>query len=163
MLISGWFSSDCACVCPTQIRYCCVRFRTPPLCSPRRPHVKFLIVDDNPDHCFFFSKTLRRKFPDAVLIECQTVESAISTISNNNIDLIVAHRTPELRGADLIAALRKMDLAAPIIAVSSMGHGDDLLAAGASRFHLVDEWLLIGNAAADLLKQHSAPPIAASS
>ena len=114
--------------------------------------MKFLVVDDNPDNRFLVSKTLLRKFPNAAVVECQTLETATTFLKQVKVDLVVAHRTPELGDRALIRELRSVHPTVPIIAISSIDRRAEVLAAGANRFHLSDEWLLIGNTAVELLQ-----------
>jgi len=114
--------------------------------------VKFLIVDDSPDNRYLVSRTLLRKFPAAAAaVECQTFAAAAKLLNSTAVDLIIAHRTPEFRGVALIQQLRTLCPTVPIIALSSMNQREAALAAGADRFYLTDEWLLIGAAAVELL------------
>lgn len=114
--------------------------------------MRFLIVDDNPDNRFLVSRTLLRKFPaSGAAVECQTFVAAAKLLKSLPVDLIIAHRTPEFSVAEPIRELRALCPQTPIIALSSMNQQPDVLAAGADRFHLTDEWLLIGNAAVELL------------
>lgn len=121
--------------------------------------MKFIIVDDNPDNRFLVAKTLLRKFPDAAVVECQTLETAKTLLRTVNANLVVAHRTPEMGDCELIRELRTVNSAVPIIAISSIDRTSEVLAAGATRFHFTDEWLLIGNAALELLQAESADAV----
>jgi CheY-like chemotaxis protein len=118
--------------------------------------VKLLIIDDEPDNLLLLSKTLLRKFPNAVLVECRSAEAAVNILQTERVRLVIAHRAHEASGAELIRTLRNANAEVPIIAVSQSGQKDQALAAGATRFHLFEEWLMIGNAAAALLGTSSA-------
>jgi CheY-like chemotaxis protein len=113
--------------------------------------VKFLIVEDNPDSRFLLSKTLLRKFPTAAIVECQSSETAQRLLAQEPVSLVIAHRTYELSGVELVRALREANPLVPVIAVSGVDRKSEVLAAGANRFHLLDEWLLLGNAVEELL------------
>jgi response regulator RpfG family c-di-GMP phosphodiesterase len=113
--------------------------------------VKFLIIDDNPDNRFLLTKTLLRKYPAAALVECQSVDTAMRVLKSEAIDLIVAHRATEVGGADLVREVRRVNATTPIIAVSGVNRCRETLAAGANRFQLLDEWLMVGHVAAQLL------------
>jgi DNA-binding response OmpR family regulator len=119
--------------------------------------VQLLVIDDNPDNRFLLAKTLLRKFPNAALVECQSIETALNLLKSVSVDLVVAHRTHELAGVDLVRELRTAHATVPIIAVSGIDKRQAILAAGATRFHLLDEWLLIGNAAAELVQASPSP------
>jgi CheY-like chemotaxis protein len=113
--------------------------------------VKLLVIDDNADNRFLLARTLLRKFPRAALVECQSVETAMKMLKEENVTLVVSHRTHEVGGADLLRELRQVNPTVPILAVSGMDQKEATLAAGATMFHLLDEWLLIGNAVAQVL------------
>lgn len=113
--------------------------------------MKFLLVDDNPDNRFLISKTLLRKFPGAALVECASPETAAELLEADDFDVILAHRTHDLAGIALIRELRRLAPEVPIIAISGIDRRFEALSAGASRFHLMDEWLLIGNTVQELV------------
>jgi response regulator RpfG family c-di-GMP phosphodiesterase len=119
--------------------------------------VKFLIIDDNPDNRFLLTKTLLRKYPAAALVECQSIGTAVRVLKNETIDLIVAHRATEVGGAELVREVRRVNTTTPIIAVSGVNRCRETLAAGANRFQLLDEWLMVGHVAAQLLPILLAP------
>jgi CheY-like chemotaxis protein len=112
--------------------------------------VKFLLIDDNPDNRFLVSKTLLRKFPHAALVECAAPDTALALLQEEVFDIVLAHRTHELAGLELIRELRRA-CGAPIVAISGVDRRAAALEAGAARFHLLDEWLLIGNTVQELL------------
>jgi response regulator RpfG family c-di-GMP phosphodiesterase len=119
--------------------------------------VKFLIIDDNPDNRFLLTKTLLRKYPAAALVECQSIDTAMRVLKNEAIDLIVAHRATEVGGADLVREVRRVNTTTPLIAVSGVNRCRETLAAGANRFQLLDEWLMVGHVAAQLLPSPLTP------
>jgi DNA-binding NtrC family response regulator len=119
--------------------------------------VKFLIIDNNPDNRFLLTKTLLRKFPAAALVECQSLDTATRILRTDTIHLIVAHRATEVGGADLVREVRRVDPTTPIIAVSGADRCREVLAAGANRFQLLDEWLMVGHVASQLLPTPLAP------
>lgn len=113
--------------------------------------LNFLIIDDNPDSRFLLVKTLLRKFPSAVVQECQSGESALDLARRADTNAIVAHRATEMSGLALIRHLRAVNATVPIVMVSSTDRRDSAVAAGASAFLLYDEWLRIGTVVADLV------------
>lgn len=117
--------------------------------------MKFLVVDDDVDNRFLLSKTLIRKFPNAVLVECRSAEAAINILRNEALDLVVAHRSFEADGPELIRLLHDAAPHVPIVAISSVDNATPTVAAGAARFRLLDEWLLLGNTAVELLQPNS--------
>lgn len=85
-----------------------------------------------------------RRFPSAALIEAQTLDAALSMASRHPPAAIIVHRTLDSDGRTVVAQLKKMLPAVPIIMVSAADRRAEALAAGASNFILRDEWLRIG-------------------
>lgn len=118
------------------------------------PHfrdLRFLIIDDNPDGRFLIAKTLLRKFPNGRVVECQTADAAFTSLEKEQPSLIVAHRTCELTSIQLIAELRQRARGIPILMTSGIDRKDAALRVGADAFVTYDEWLMVGNYAAQLL------------
>lgn len=112
---------------------------------------KFLIVDDNSDSRFLLVKTLLRKFPQAVLQECQDGDAAIAIARMEKLDAIIAHRAAEVDGLTLIRMLRQTNPKVPIVMVSGLDRSQEAMAAGATCFLSYDAWLRIGTVVAELL------------
>jgi DNA-binding NtrC family response regulator len=123
---------------------------------------KFLVVDDNPDSRFLLTKTLMRKFPTALVIECADTGTALLAAENENPAGIVVHRTSEMGGLQLIPLLRHANRKAPIVMVSGIDRTAEAIEAGANYFLNYDEWLRIGSVVGGLLA-FSEPTLAASS
>lgn len=128
-----------------------------PFFSIMNRHRQFLVVDDNADSRFLLVKTLLRKFPQALMQECQDSDVAVSAARNPKLDAIIAHRAADVDGATLIRLLRRINSAVPIVMVSGLDRSAAALEAGANLFLNYDEWLRIGTVVADLLaKEHAA-------
>jgi CheY-like chemotaxis protein len=110
---------------------------------PSCPH--FLIVDDNPDGRFLVAKTILRKFPTAVILECQTAEAAFAAMQGQVISAIVSHRTFDAAGVELVTELRKRNSNVPILMMSGIDRHEDALLAGANAFLTYEQWLLVGS------------------
>ena len=122
----------------------------------------FLVIDDNPDSRFLLVKTLLRKFPTAVLQECQSGESAVEFTRRESLSAIVVHRSTEMAGVALVRELRAVAPHIPIVMVSSIDRRAAAGAAGATAFLLYDEWLRIGTIVAELVGTSpgdSTPPV----
>ena len=115
--------------------------------SPR----KFLIIDDNADSRFLLAKTLMRKFPATLVIECADTGTALAAAENEGPAAIIVHRTGETSGLELIPQLREANRSVPIVMVSGIDRTPEALAAGATYFLNYDEWLRIGTVVAGLL------------
>ncbi|PTX92684.1 response regulator [Opitutus sp. ER46] len=105
----------------------------------------FLVVDFQRESRFLLVKTLLRKFPQAVIRECEDAEQAIQMARTQDVACIVTHRTFETAGADLVRALREVDPDVPIVMVSGIDREKAALDAGATSFLNYDEWLRIGS------------------
>ena len=124
-----------------------------------KPPFRFLVVDENADSRFLLVKTLLRKFPQALLQECHDFDTAVSTARTDKLTAIVAHRTYDCDGIDLIATLRQANASVPIVMVSGIDRTPQALAAGANAFLNYDEWLRIGTIVANVIGQpEEAPP-----
>ncbi len=120
---------------------------------------KFLVVDDVPENRFLLAKTLLRKFPEALVQECQLSTPAILA-AKSELTAIIVHRSEDLDGPALIAALRKVNPKAALVMVSGRDSCPEAFTAGADAFLNYDAWLRIGTVVEDLLRAraHSAPP-----
>ncbi len=110
----------------------------------------FVIIDFHAESRYLLVKTLRRKFPEAVIHESDDAEKAIEIARAVNLAAIITHRTFEMEGAELVRRLRDADPRVPIIMVSGMDRSDVARAAGATDFLHYDEWLRIGT----VVEQH---------
>src|SRR3954471_14595365 len=103
-----------------------------------------MLVEDNLDNRFLVSKTLRRKFPNALIVECSDSDDAIANLNAHQIAAIVLHRASDADALPMVEMLRKKTQA-PIIVMSGVDRSEDVLAAGAAGFLSYDAWLNIGN------------------
>jgi CheY-like chemotaxis protein len=116
-----------------------------------QPGRKFLIIDDNPDSRFLLVKTLLRKFPDAVVEECQSSVTAIEIVQKEGVTAVISHRAADADGETMIRLVRRVNATVPIVMVSGLDRSRVALAAGATRFLNYDEWLRLGTVVADIL------------
>jgi DNA-binding NtrC family response regulator len=104
----------------------------------------FLVVDFQRESRFLLVKTLQRKFPAAVIRECDDAVQAVQMARTQDLACIITHRTFETPGADLVRALREVDPDVPIVMVSGMDRQRAAMDAGATSFLNYDEWLRVG-------------------
>jgi DNA-binding NarL/FixJ family response regulator len=116
------------------------------------PPLKFLVIDDNPDSRFLLVKTLLRKFPSAVIHECQSSATALAMAKSADLSAVISHRTTETAGIALLRELREINPRVPMVMVSGVDRRELALAAGADRFLLYDEWLRIGTVVDELMQ-----------
>jgi DNA-binding NtrC family response regulator len=121
------------------------------------PLRKFLIIDDNADSRFLLAKTLLRKFPTGVLVECGDDTVARTVAATEKLDAIVIHRTRELSGLEMLPILREASPDLPIVMVSGIDRSTEAMAAGASYFLPYDEWLRLGTVVAGLMAFQTPP------
>jgi CheY-like chemotaxis protein len=116
----------------------------------------FLVVDDNADSRFLLVKTMLRKFPTAVIHECQESGDAVRIAQSEPLAAIIAHRAADLDGISLIRELRAASPDVIILMVSGLDRTDKAIRAGATCFLNYDEWLLVGSLVTDLLSRQQA-------
>jgi len=116
-----------------------------------RPLHKFLLVDDVAENRFLLAKTLLRKFPQALVQECQDSAPAIDAAKHESPDAIVVHRASDVDGLTLVALLRKVNAGVPIVMVSGRGSCPEAIDAGATVFLNYDAWLRIGTVVEEVL------------
>lgn len=113
--------------------------------------LKILIVDDDLDSRYFISRALIQSFPQALLLECQSADSALSIVRSENLGAIISHRTTETAGISLIREMRKINTTSPILMISSIDRTEAALAAGANAFLPYDQWMKIGEVLGELM------------
>mgnify|MGYP001578304715 CR=1 FL=1 len=113
----------------------------------------FLVVDDNADSRFLLVKTLLRKFPTAIIRECQECVDAVKIAQLDTLAAIVAHRAADLDGISLIRELRAANPKVIILMVSGLDRTESAIRAGATCFLNYDEWLRVGSLVTDLLSR----------
>ncbi len=118
---------------------------------PNEP--KFLVVDTDQDSRFFLSRTLLRKFPSAILVECQTNQAALRQAADAELSAVIVHRTLTGSAEELIPQLRAARPDIVIIWVSSVIPTTDYQSIGADRFLASAEWLRIGTVTAEALAE----------
>lgn len=104
----------------------------------------FLVVDFQRESRYLLVKTLLRKFPRAVIRECDDAVQAVQMARTQDLACIVTHRTFDTSGPDLVRRLREVDPHVPIVMVSGIDKNALAMGAGATSFLNYDEWLRIG-------------------
>jgi DNA-binding NtrC family response regulator len=123
-------------------------------------HKKFLVVDDNADGRSLLARTLLRKFPHSLTIECAEADSATRTAVAEKVDAIIVHRAREMEGIELIPLLHEISPGTPIIYVTGADRSQAALAGGATACLSYDAWLRVGTVVAEALDPQPwpAPP-----
>jgi DNA-binding NarL/FixJ family response regulator len=105
----------------------------------------FVVIDFHHESRYLLVKTLRRKFPEAVIHESDDAAKAIEIARAVNLAAIITHRTFDIEGIELVRRLRDADPDVPIIMVSGIDRGTQAVEAGATCFLDYDSWLRIGS------------------
>jgi CheY-like chemotaxis protein len=108
------------------------------------PPVIFLVIDFNAESRYLLVKTLRRKFPTAVIHETEDADNAEQIVRSGAVTAVISHRTFDVEGVDLVRRLRAADRDVPIVMVSGIDRGTAPMDAGADAFLHYDQWLRIG-------------------
>lgn len=114
----------------------------------------FVIVDDVDENRYLLAKTLLRKFPQSVIVECQESASALAAVQRDNPTAIIVHRSYDCDGPSIIRILRKVKPDTPIIMVSGRESCPEAIEAGANAFLNYDAWLRIGTVVEEVLSPH---------
>jgi DNA-binding NarL/FixJ family response regulator len=114
---------------------------------PRR----FLLIDDHADGRSLISRTLHRKFPQSVTLECVDAEAGLGIAAAEALDAVIVHRAGQHTAAELVELVRAINPTIPILVVSGYDRSAEVLAAGANKFLHYDQWLLVGTTMAELL------------
>lgn len=116
---------------------------------------KFLIVDDELNSRFLISKTLLRHYPNAVVQECQELDTALEVVralpASDHHTVVIAHRTARAEGKEVVAALRAVHPSVPIVWTGKSDQMIQTKSVGATRFLDEQAWLLIGQTVQDLI------------
>lgn len=116
------------------------------------PIPEFLIVDDHLENRYLLAKTLNRKFPGALIVECQDSTAAVTAVRRPSLTAAVVHRTTDADGLAVLELLRKANATLPILYVSGFNHREEAFKAGASAFLNYDAWLRVGTMVEEMLK-----------
>ena len=123
---------------------------------------EFLLVDDNADNRFLLAKTLIRKFPNALVQECQDSQPALVAVRRASLTAAIVHRAGDMDGVPLVEMLRKVRPTLPILYVSGADLRSKAFEAGATAFLNYDAWLRVGFVVDEMLRTGiSTPPFAA--
>lgn len=114
---------------------------------------KLLIIDDNPDGRVLLVRTLRRKFPNADLLEVADAGTALSVLGGVKFDAVISHRAGEFKGEQLVRLLRTANANVPIVMISGIERTEAARAAGANRFLNYDQWLLLGGIIEEMIAE----------
>lgn len=116
------------------------------------PLPKFLVVDDVAENRYLLAKTLLRKFAGSLIQECEDSTPAIAAAQHDRLTAVIVHRSSDVDGLTLIAMLRRVNPAVPIIMVSGRESCPGAIEAGATAFLNYDAWLRIGTVVEDTIR-----------
>lgn len=119
---------------------------------PALPQIPtFLVVDFHAESRYLLVRTLRRKFPSAIICECEGADSALEVLQRGPVSAIISHRTFEHSGVELVRLFRAVQPDVPIVMVSGADRTTVAKEAGAASFLHYDEWLRLGTIVQDLM------------
>jgi CheY-like chemotaxis protein len=81
-------------------------------------YFRFLLVDDLAENRLLITKTILKRFPNAVVHECQDAATAVAFATHEHLSAVVAHRTAEIDGETLAAMIHRGNAAIPIVLIS---------------------------------------------
>lgn len=113
---------------------------------------KILVVGDDDHTRFLIAKTLLRRFPQVVLLECIKGSSAVTTATFEPLDLVVVHRADDMSGLDIVRALRRVLPGLPLVLIGAEDRMD-ALAAGATRCLSKEDWMQAGSIASEIISE----------
>lgn len=117
---------------------------------------RFVIADHNLEGRFLLAKTLFRKFPDCIVLECATSAAALNAASDK-VDIVIVHSTGDVSGPELVDMVRMIAPTVPVIGTSGNPNlKAAFVEAGATRFVESSEWPLMGAIVSDLLAEKRA-------
>lgn len=118
---------------------------------------QFLIIDNNRDTGELLARSLRRKYPLAVVRYCDEATVAVELVARHPWNVVVLHRAFDADAVHLVHALRATHATVPIVVVSAVDRSEAVLSAGANGFLNFEQWLLLGSTVANLLLPPSVP------
>jgi CheY-like chemotaxis protein/predicted RNA-binding Zn-ribbon protein involved in translation (DUF1610 family) len=85
--------------------------------------IRILYIEDNPDDQLILKRSLKEKMPlDYDLITVDTAKKGLTKIEKESFDLLLLdYRLPDMTGIELIQELKKKQVKAPIILLTSKG------------------------------------------
>jgi len=124
-------------------------------------HPIFLVVDHNADSRLLLTKPILRRFPGAIMQECETMEASLAALQRTSVDAIVSHRVIGYDGATTVQMFRRVNSHVPIVMVSGIDRAREAYAAGANVFVNFDAWLTMGAVVEQILRERATPEAAA--
>ena len=113
---------------------------------------QFLLVEHSPRDGSLLSRTLIRNFPRAKVHHSADPAECLKIARDQGFDAIVVHRATGISSEETVRMFRAAIPGVPIVMISVSDRSESALSAGASRFLLYDEWLMLGQVVSSLLK-----------
>lgn len=110
----------------------------------------FIVVDFHTENRHLLARTLLRKYPEALIQECEDA-AELCELVRHRVSAVIIHRTLDASATELVKRVRSLDATVPIVVVSSTDRRQAVMEAGATTFLLYDEWLRIGTVVEVLL------------
>ncbi|MBA4136640.1 MAG: hypothetical protein C0518_04920 [Opitutus sp.] len=111
-----------------------------------------MIYAHSADERLLYARTLRRNFPQVQVAEVAGPTQALLAAEGERFDAAVIHFNNSPEAVELLGSLRRQHPDLPIVAVSGVDRTARATAAGATKFVLAQEWLMLGKHLAELLR-----------
>ena len=120
-----------------------------------KPPLKILLLDTSDTGRARLVRTLLRKFPKAVVLECRDASTATKIAPSEGVDVAVVHCTWEMNCDQIIREMRRVAADVPVLVLSAEVPGENR--GGKVRYLDNEQWLLVGNTVAELVRQTAKP------
>lgn len=120
-----------------------------------KPPLKILLLDANETGRARLVRTLLRKFPKAVVLECCDAGTATQMAPGECVDVAVVHCTWEMNCDQVLREMRRVAPDVPVLVLSAEEPGESR--GGKVRYLDNEQWLLAGNTVAELVRQNANP------
>lgn len=113
--------------------------------------LKILILDENEAGRARLVRTLLRKFPKCVVLECRDATTAAKMAPSECVDVAVVHCAWEMNQENVVRQIRRGAPDVPILVLSSGDRRTERRNLSI-RFLEYDQWLLAGNVVEELIR-----------
>lgn len=111
------------------------------------------VLENSEAGALLIARTLRRKFPSALIITGITSDSAISLASDDSIGLYIVHRVGGEDAATVVKRIKERRPRVPVIMVSAVDRRQEAAEAEADEFLLFEQWLMLAPTVERLLQR----------
>jgi DNA-binding NtrC family response regulator len=114
---------------------------------------RFLVLERDPDLRFFYSRDLRQAFPGCAVVEAESCQAALASLTNTSIDAaIVNQAATDAKGPEMLRRLHAQHPDLTLISIGESALKKDALQAGASAFVEAGKSQQLGSVVREVLK-----------